>query len=65
MAPVEERPPITEFLNVDLDIYASYDLQPLVDALGKTVFALYVGRERRGYAGERGGGGPGWEHVSH
>jgi hypothetical protein len=41
---------ITEFLNVDLDIYASYDLQPLVDALGRKVMALYVGRQRRSYA---------------
>ena len=38
---------ITEFLNVDLDIYAPFDLQPLVSSLGKKVIALFVGRERR------------------
>ena len=38
---------ITEFLNVDLDIYAPFDLQPLVSSLGKKVITLYVGRERR------------------
>ena len=41
---------LTEFLNVDLDIYAPFDLQPLVDALGTRVMAMYVGRERRSYS---------------
>jgi hypothetical protein len=41
---------VTEFLNVDLEIYARYDLQPLVSALGKKVMVRYVGRERRSYA---------------
>ena len=40
---------ITEFLNVDLDICATFDLQPLVSSLGKKVMVLYVGRERRSY----------------
>ena len=40
---------ITAFLNVDLDIYAPFDLQPLVSSLGKKVLVLYVGRERRSY----------------
>src|SRR5580704_12650165 len=44
-----DRPSITEFLNVDLDIYAPFDLQPLVSSLGKKVIVLYVGRERRSY----------------
>jgi len=39
----------TEFLNVDLDIYAAFDLQPLVSSLGKKVIVLYAGRERRSY----------------
>jgi hypothetical protein len=36
------RSPATEFLNVDLDIYSRFDLQPLVKALGKKVIILYV-----------------------
>jgi|HubBroStandDraft_1064217.scaffolds.fasta_scaffold373939_2 hypothetical protein len=44
------RSPATEFLNVDLDIYSRFDLQPLVKALGKKVIILYVGRERRKYS---------------
>ena len=36
----------TEYLNVDLDIAARGDLQPLVDAFGKRVFALHVTRLR-------------------
>jgi hypothetical protein len=39
----------TLFLNVDLDIVSKSDLQPLVDAMGKDVFVLYVGRVRRHY----------------
>jgi hypothetical protein len=39
----------THFLNVDLDIYSRSDLQPLVDAFGKKVVVLYVGRIRRTY----------------
>jgi hypothetical protein len=39
----------TKFLNVDLRIYSKLDLQPLVDAMGKKIIALYVGRERRMY----------------
>jgi hypothetical protein len=37
----------THFLNVDLDIYSSRDLQALVTALGQKVMVLYVGRIRR------------------
>jgi hypothetical protein len=37
----------THFLNVDLDICSSRDLQALVTALGQKVMVLYVGRIRR------------------
>ena len=37
------------FLNVDLDIYSSSDLQPLVSALGERVIELFVGKVRRTY----------------
>ena len=40
----------TRFLNVDLDLYSRSDLQPLVDAFGKKVITLYVGRERKRYS---------------
>jgi hypothetical protein len=46
------RPPNqgeTRFLNVDLDIRSGSPLDPLVKALGPSVFALYVGRERRSH----------------
>jgi hypothetical protein len=33
------------FLNVDLDIYSTSSLRPLVAALGRDVIVLYVGRE--------------------
>jgi hypothetical protein len=49
MEPSQGHPSVTEFLNVDLDIYAPFDLQPLVSSLGKKVMVLYVGRERRSY----------------
>jgi hypothetical protein len=39
----------TEYLNVDLDVIASYDLQPLATAFGKKVSILYVGPYRRRY----------------
>jgi hypothetical protein len=39
----------TTFLNVDLDMSAKSDLQPLVSALGRRVIPLYVGRDRRRY----------------
>ncbi len=38
------------FLNVDLDVYSRFDLQPLVNGFGRKVIALYVGRERRMYS---------------
>jgi hypothetical protein len=34
----------TYLANVDLDIYSRRKLQPLVDALGKKVFVLFVGK---------------------
>jgi len=37
------------FVNVDLDIYSKKDLKPLVDALGRGVIDLYVGRVKRTY----------------
>jgi hypothetical protein len=45
-----DRPSATHFLNVDLDIYSKHDLQTLVNALGRRVTVLYVGRERRKYS---------------
>ena len=39
----------THFLNVDLDIYSTRDLQPLVKAFGSKVIVLCVGRERGKY----------------
>jgi len=39
----------THFLNVDLDIYSTHDLQPLVTALGTTIIVLHVGRVKRTY----------------
>ena len=50
MAQSKGRSSTTEFLNVDLDIYAQYDLLPLASAFGKKVIVLYVGRERRRYS---------------
>jgi hypothetical protein len=42
----------TEYLNVDLEVTGRRDLQPLVDALGDRVIALYVGRMKgRQFAG--------------
>jgi hypothetical protein len=43
------NPGETHFLNVDLEIYSSSDLQPLVDALGKKALVLYVGKFERTY----------------
>jgi hypothetical protein len=48
--PVKKKAPDAKFLNVDLDVYSRYDLQPLVNSFGKRVIDLYVGRERRGYS---------------
>lgn len=45
--PAAER---TLFLNVDLDLYSRYDLSPLVNALGRKVAVLYLGRERGRYS---------------
>jgi hypothetical protein len=39
----------TRFATVDLDIYSAADLRPLVDALGKRIIDLYVGRVKRTY----------------
>ena len=43
------RTQTTQFLNVDLDLYATEPLDPLVAAFGKNVLVLYVGKERRRY----------------
>jgi hypothetical protein len=40
----------TRFLNVDLDIRSAAPLESLVKALGRSVFALYVGRQGRSHA---------------
>ena len=37
------------FANVDLDIYSSDDLRPLVDGFGDKVIELWVGKVRRTY----------------
>lgn len=37
------------FCNVDLDIFSSSDLQPLVSALGNRVIDLFVGKVRQTY----------------
>ena len=39
----------TEFLNVDLDVEAAYDLAPLAKAFGPAVLVLYCGKAKRGY----------------
>jgi hypothetical protein len=39
----------THFLNVDLDIHSSRDLQALVTNLGQKVIVLYAGRIKRTY----------------
>jgi len=49
MAENKDRSLATHYLNVDLDVYSTYDLRPLVDSLGREVLALYVGPERRRY----------------
>lgn len=49
MALSKDHLSVTEFLNVDLDIYAQYDLQPLVSSFGKRVVVLHAGRERSSY----------------
>jgi hypothetical protein len=41
--------PLAEFINVDLEVRPRADLQPLVDALSRSLFSLYAGREGRGY----------------
>jgi hypothetical protein len=49
---MSKRPkmPETKFLNVDLDIQSVSPLDPLVRALGPSVFPLYVGPEGRRHA---------------
>jgi len=37
------------FANVDLDIFSSEDLQPLVEAFGNKVIEMWVGKVRRTY----------------
>jgi hypothetical protein len=39
----------TRFLNVDLDIYSTRDLQPLAAAFGNKAMVLFVGRVQRTY----------------
>lgn len=40
----------TEFLNVDLDLYGRYDLEPLAAAFGRNVVVLFAGREGRAHS---------------
>ena len=42
-------PASTQFLNVDLDIYSTRNLQPLVAALGKAVIVLHIAHIKRTY----------------
>lgn len=46
---VSNDPNRTHFLNVDLEIDSTSDLQPLVEALSGSAFTLYCGRVRRTY----------------
>ena len=47
-APGRSMPPeTTRFLNVDLDIHSSSNLEPLVAGLGRQVTVLHLGRVRR------------------
>ncbi len=41
---MKKQPSTTHFLNVDLELTASFDLQPLADAFEPKMSALYVGR---------------------
>jgi hypothetical protein len=41
--------PLAQYINVDLEVRSRADLQPLVDALSRSLFSLYAGREGRGY----------------
>jgi len=50
MSRPKKHPSSTEFLNVDLELCAPYDLQPLVTALGRKVIVLYAGRTGRSYS---------------
>jgi len=45
-----DGPSTTHFLNVDLEITSKYDLQPLVQRLGRKVHVHYVGRDRGKYS---------------
>lgn len=47
--PAQKYPSSTRFLNVDLDMYSKFDLQPIVDAFGRKARTLYVGRDRGRY----------------
>jgi hypothetical protein len=40
----------TQFLNVDLDIFSRVPLDPIVEAFGKKVFVLHVGKWGRRYS---------------
>jgi hypothetical protein len=45
----KNNPRTTHFVEVDLDIYSRSNLQPLVTVLGKKVFVLHAGRDKRTY----------------
>ena|ERR1700682_2776392 len=40
---------LTHFLNVDLDLFSKSNLDPLVNAIGKKVRVLYIGRHKGTY----------------
>jgi hypothetical protein len=40
----------TQFLNVDVDVWSTSDLQPLITALGRHILVHYVGEERGAYS---------------
>jgi hypothetical protein len=49
MAGAPSEAQLTQFPNVDLDIYSRSSLKPLVEYLGKRVLVLYEGRDRGRY----------------
>lgn len=40
---------LAQYINVDLEVRSRADLRPLVDALSRSLFSLYAGREGKGY----------------
>jgi hypothetical protein len=53
MMPIGPEDDQTHFLNVDLDVWSRSPLDELVAAFGKSVYVLYIGRERRRYSARK------------